>query len=240
MSMAIAGLSYSTLHSTAETRETSPPNAMHPCTTTPQADYAEERLDAHHEFQEELDEALRIRKMVDTGLHDTALERLMSSTEVRKNTPRQRATGRTRGNIPFNVWSTTGCSIVRVLHCLYVKVTKWTLLTPISYARVDFNCTSVCARCLPASTRLHSAPHCGRRQGQMYHHFHKHRYELEQTGEWSFVPPSIKRKWRHADKQSDKVEKLRKYMAARRDRFLRIRYDVTPEQARCDLRLQVC
>lgn len=48
-----------------------------------QADYAEERLDAHHEFQEELDEALRIRKMVETGLHDMALERLMASTEAR-------------------------------------------------------------------------------------------------------------------------------------------------------------
>lgn len=47
-----------------------------------QADYAEERLDAHEEFKEELDEALRIRKMVDTGLHDLALERLMASTEV--------------------------------------------------------------------------------------------------------------------------------------------------------------
>lgn len=57
-------------------------------TTLLQADYAEERLDAHHEFQEELDEALRIRKMVETGLHDTALERLMASTEVRKTPPR--------------------------------------------------------------------------------------------------------------------------------------------------------
>ncbi|CAM9950108.1 unnamed protein product, partial [Scytosiphon promiscuus] len=46
------------------------------------ADYAEERLDAHGEFQEELDEALRIRKMVETGLHDKALERLMASTEA--------------------------------------------------------------------------------------------------------------------------------------------------------------
>ncbi|CAM9950179.1 unnamed protein product [Scytosiphon promiscuus] len=57
----------------------------------------------------------------------------------------------------------------------------------------------------------------------MYHHFHKHRYELEQTGEWSFVPPSVKRKWRHAAKKTDKVERLREYMAMRRDRFLRIR-----------------
>eukprot|EP00752_Nemacystus_decipiens_P013794 g12246.t1 len=105
-----------------------------------EADYAEERLDAHEEFQEELDEALRIRKMVETGLHDTALERLMASTE-----------------------------------------------------------------------------------GQMYHHFHKHRYVLEQSGEWCFVPPSVKRRWRIADKKTDKVEKLRKYMAMRRDRFLRIR-----------------
>ncbi|CBJ33282.1 C2H2 zinc finger protein [Ectocarpus siliculosus] len=104
------------------------------------ADYAEERLDAHHEFQEELDEALRIRKMVETGLHDMALDRLMASTE-----------------------------------------------------------------------------------GQMYHHFHKHRYQLEQTGEWTFVPPSVKRRWRHAVKKTDKVEKLRAYMAMRRDRFLRIR-----------------
>lgn len=52
------------------------------CATFPQADYAEERLDAHDEFKEELDEALRIRKMVDTGLHDLALDRLMASTEV--------------------------------------------------------------------------------------------------------------------------------------------------------------
>lgn len=57
------------------------------CAPILQADYAEERLDAHHEFQEELDEALRIRKMVETGLHDTALERLMASTEVSKRTP---------------------------------------------------------------------------------------------------------------------------------------------------------
>eukprot|EP00903_Cladosiphon_okamuranus_P016056 g14823.t1 len=105
-----------------------------------EADYAEERLDALDEFQEELDEALRIRKMVETGLHETALERLMASTE-----------------------------------------------------------------------------------GQMYHHFHKHRYELEQAGEWSFVPPSVKRRWRHADKKTEKVEQLRNYMAMRRDRFLRIR-----------------
>lgn len=47
-----------------------------------QADYAEERLDAHEEFQQELDEALRIRKMVETGLHEKALESLMASTEV--------------------------------------------------------------------------------------------------------------------------------------------------------------
>lgn len=66
----------------------------------------------------------------------------------------------------------------------------------------------------------------------MYHHFHKHRYELEQAGEWSFVPPSVKRKWRHADKQTEKVEKLRKYMAMRRDRFLRIRCDATPVYTR--------
>ncbi|CAB1100556.1 unnamed protein product [Ectocarpus sp. CCAP 1310/34] len=57
----------------------------------------------------------------------------------------------------------------------------------------------------------------------MYHHFHKHRYQLEQTGEWSFVPPSVKRRWRHAAKKTDKVEKLRAYMAMRRDRFLQIR-----------------
>ena len=67
----------------------------------------------------------------------------------------------------------------------------------------------------------------------MYHHFHKHRYVLEQSGEWSFVPPSVKRRWRVADKKTDKVEKLRKYMAMRRDRFLRIRYDMSPEYTRC-------
>lgn len=48
-----------------------------------QADYAEERLDAHEEFEEELNQALYIRKMVDTGMHDRALARLMASTEVR-------------------------------------------------------------------------------------------------------------------------------------------------------------
>lgn len=47
------------------------------------ADYAEERLDAREEFQEELDQALLIRKMVEMGLHDRALERLMAVTEVR-------------------------------------------------------------------------------------------------------------------------------------------------------------
>lgn len=67
----------------------------------------------------------------------------------------------------------------------------------------------------------------------MYHHFHKHRYVLEQSGEWSFVPPAVKRKWRIADKKTEKVEKLRKYMAMRRDRFLRIRYDLSPECTRC-------
>lgn len=65
-----------------------------PCTTFHgplilQADYAEERLDAFPEFQEELDEALRIRKMVETGLHDKALECLMASTEVRRRTSHQ-------------------------------------------------------------------------------------------------------------------------------------------------------
>lgn len=57
----------------------------------------------------------------------------------------------------------------------------------------------------------------------MYHDFHKHRYVLEQSGAWSFVPPSVKRKWRVAVDRTDKVEKLRAYMAMRRDRFLRIR-----------------
>lgn len=72
----------------------------------------------------------------------------------------------------------------------------------------------------------------------MYHHFHKHRYQLEQAGAWSFVPPSVKRKWRHADKKTDKVEKLRKYMAMRRDRFLRIRYGIRPDRKeRCNLPL---
>lgn len=47
-----------------------------------QADYAQERLDAREEFEEELDEALHLRKMVEMGLHDRALERLMSVTEV--------------------------------------------------------------------------------------------------------------------------------------------------------------
>ncbi|CAM9504447.1 unnamed protein product, partial [Ectocarpus fasciculatus] len=132
------------------------------------ADYAEERLDAHHEFQEELDEALRIRKMVETGLHDMALDRLMASTEARAH--------------------------FRYIFC---------------------------------RTRSESPnPNPGKPRipcGQMYHHFHKHRYQLEQTGEWSFVPPSVKRRWRHAVKKTDKVEKLRAYMAMRRDRFLRIR-----------------
>lgn len=54
------------------------------CSFIRQADYAEERLDAIHEFQEELDEALRIRKMVETGLHNMALDRLMASTEARR------------------------------------------------------------------------------------------------------------------------------------------------------------
>lgn len=48
-----------------------------------QADYAEERLDAREEFEEELEQALHIRKMVETGMHDRALDRLMASTEVR-------------------------------------------------------------------------------------------------------------------------------------------------------------
>lgn len=56
------------------------------CTVLCQADYAEERLDAHEEFEEELNQALYIRKMIDTGMHDRALERLMASTEARKRT----------------------------------------------------------------------------------------------------------------------------------------------------------
>lgn len=47
-----------------------------------QAAYAEERLDALEEFQEELNQALLMRKMVDQGLHDRALKRLIASTEV--------------------------------------------------------------------------------------------------------------------------------------------------------------
>lgn len=47
-----------------------------------QAAYAEERLDALEELQEELDEALLIRKMIDQGMHDHALKRLIASTEV--------------------------------------------------------------------------------------------------------------------------------------------------------------
>ena len=57
-----------------------------------QADYAEERLDAHEEFEEELNQALYIRKMIDTGMHDRALERLMASTEARKRTRPTRLT----------------------------------------------------------------------------------------------------------------------------------------------------
>lgn len=53
-----------------------------------QADYAEERLDAQPEFQEELDQALLLRKMVEMGLHDRALERLMAVTEVIHNITR--------------------------------------------------------------------------------------------------------------------------------------------------------
>lgn len=60
-------------------------------------------------------------------------------------------------------------------------------------------------------------------QGQMYHDFHKHRYVMEQSGEWSFIPPSVQRRWKIADKRTDAVEKLRMYRAMRRDRFLRIR-----------------
>lgn len=56
------------------------------CVALGQADYAEERLDAHEEFEEELNQALYIRKMIDTGMHDRALERLMASTEARKRT----------------------------------------------------------------------------------------------------------------------------------------------------------
>lgn len=56
------------------------------CVALRQADYAEERLDAHEEFEEELNQALYIRKMIDTGMHDRALERLMASTEARKRT----------------------------------------------------------------------------------------------------------------------------------------------------------
>lgn len=54
------------------------------CIALRQADYAEERLDAREEFEEELNQALYIRKMIDTGMHDRALERLMASTEARK------------------------------------------------------------------------------------------------------------------------------------------------------------
>lgn len=57
----------------------------------------------------------------------------------------------------------------------------------------------------------------------MYHHFHKHRHRLEQRGEWSFIPPSVQRKWKVATHKTDKVQRLRAFMAMRRDRFLRIR-----------------
>ncbi|CAM9159035.1 unnamed protein product [Discosporangium mesarthrocarpum] len=105
-----------------------------------QADYAEERLDALQEFKDELNESLAIRKMVEMGMHDRALTRLMSSTE-----------------------------------------------------------------------------------DQMYHDFHKHRYKLEQSGEWVFVPPSVQRKWRLSSRETRAVRELRAYAKMRRDRFLRIR-----------------
>ncbi|CAM9614988.1 unnamed protein product, partial [Choristocarpus tenellus] len=60
-------------------------------------------------------------------------------------------------------------------------------------------------------------------EGQMYHDFHKHRYKLEQAGEWQYITPSMRRKWRVAKKVTKAVLELRKYVAMRRDRFLRIR-----------------
>lgn len=58
----------------------------------------------------------------------------------------------------------------------------------------------------------------------MFHDFHKHRYVLEQSGEWAFIAPSVRRKWKIATKLTGNVQRLRAYMAMRRDRILRIRW----------------
>ncbi|KAG5189674.1 hypothetical protein JKP88DRAFT_243187 [Tribonema minus] len=62
-------------------------------------------------------------------------------------------------------------------------------------------------------------------EDQTYQDFHKHRFKAEQAGQWSYLTPSERRKWRKAGlgRESTALEAYRIYSHHRRDRMLRIR-----------------